>query len=559
MPSSPVPVDSKRVQLHSPAQPGPVIQMWRPQWESLPPTLIFGVSLLYLWLFRHYSSMDPDEGIVLQGAERILRGEVPYRDFFSFYTPGSFYLVAGLFKIFGDSFVVARSSIAVVGAGTTVLTYLLARRVCPRRIALLAAGLSATSGVAYRFMVLHNWYATFFACLAVYAAVRLLESGTATWAFAAGSFAAFTTLIEQSKGAGLCIGLVVGYIVLRFLGRLEALRIATAVLGFIWPWLILLFYFGSRQALGVMWQNWLWPLQHYTTANHVFYGSQSWPIHFSNSILHTGPWWTIPWKYLAITPGFVVPVVPLIAIAWLAYSSVQLHKGDNSQTSQTRQYYVLLSAILSGLLLGVVLVRPDINHFMYLSPLWYVLLAWIMGAGDVRSQLLQTLRPYLVAYVGIAFGLMGLALLLTMNAASDQIHTRRGTVVTSGNDSVIDYIQAHVAPGDELLVYPYLPLYNYLTKTHSRARVDFFQSGMNTPQQAQEIIDSLKSHPNQAVLFEPGFGGKFASSWPSTPLSAIVNDPVADFIARKYRVCRALVTPLSWRFQFMVPKDKSCH
>jgi 4-amino-4-deoxy-L-arabinose transferase-like glycosyltransferase len=530
--------------------------MWRPRWESLLTTLIFGVSLLYLWLSRHYSSMDPDEGIVLQGAERILRGELPYRDFFSFYTPGSFYLVAGLFKIFGDSFVVARSSIAMVGAGTTVLTYLLARRVCPLRIALLAAGLSATSGVAYRFMVLHNWYATFFACLTVYAAARLLESGTATWAFAVGSLAAVTTLIEQPKGAGLCIGLVIGYIVLRFEGRIEGLRIATTVLGFMWPWLILLFYFGSRRALGVMWQDWLWPLQHYTNANHVFYGYQSWPIHVSNTILHAGPRWIRPWTYLAITPGFVVPVLPLIAIAWLAHSTVQLHKGDNSQS---RQYYVLLSAIFSGLLLGVVFVRPDINHFMYLSPLWYVVLAWITGAGDVRSRLLQTLRPYVVAYVGIAFGLMGLALLLSMNAARDQIDTRRGTVVTSGKDSIIDYIQRHVAPGDELLVYPYLPLYDYLTETHSIARVDFFQAGMNTPQQAQEIIDSLKSHPNAAVLFEPGFVDKFASSWPNTPLSAIVNDPVADFIARNYRVCQELVTPVSWRFQFMMPKDKSCH
>jgi hypothetical protein len=43
--------------------------------------------------------MDPDEGIILQGAERILRGQVPYRDFFSFFTPGSYYLLALLFKI----------------------------------------------------------------------------------------------------------------------------------------------------------------------------------------------------------------------------------------------------------------------------------------------------------------------------------------------------------------------------------------------------------------------------------------------------------------------------
>src|SRR2546430_8083144 len=100
--------------------------------DRLIPLLIFLVSLFYLSLFRRYSVIDPDEGVVLQGAERILRGEVPYRDFFMFYTPGSMYIVAALFKIFGDSLIVARTSIAVVGAGCSVIAYLLARRVCSR-------------------------------------------------------------------------------------------------------------------------------------------------------------------------------------------------------------------------------------------------------------------------------------------------------------------------------------------------------------------------------------------------------------------------------------------
>ena len=61
--------------------------------------LVFLASFLYLYLFRDYTAMDPDEGIILQGGERILRGQVPYRDFFSFFTPGSYYLLALLFKI----------------------------------------------------------------------------------------------------------------------------------------------------------------------------------------------------------------------------------------------------------------------------------------------------------------------------------------------------------------------------------------------------------------------------------------------------------------------------
>src|SRR5215469_3955467 len=68
--------------------------------------LIFLGGLGYLYIFRHFTTIEPDEGIVLQGATRILDGQVPYRDFFSFYTPGSFYLVAALFRVFGNSFVV---------------------------------------------------------------------------------------------------------------------------------------------------------------------------------------------------------------------------------------------------------------------------------------------------------------------------------------------------------------------------------------------------------------------------------------------------------------------
>src|SRR5213593_1607939 len=75
-------------------------------WVAL---ILFLVSFLYLCLFRRFTAMEPDEGILLQGAQRILAGQVLYRDFFSFYTPGSYYALALLFKIFGSSLLVART------------------------------------------------------------------------------------------------------------------------------------------------------------------------------------------------------------------------------------------------------------------------------------------------------------------------------------------------------------------------------------------------------------------------------------------------------------------
>jgi hypothetical protein len=50
-----------------------------------------------------------DEGVVAYGAQSVLQGRLPYRDFWTLYGPGQFYLVALFFSIFGDSFDVFRA------------------------------------------------------------------------------------------------------------------------------------------------------------------------------------------------------------------------------------------------------------------------------------------------------------------------------------------------------------------------------------------------------------------------------------------------------------------
>ena len=148
--------------------------------------------------------------------------------------------------------------------------------------------------------------------------------------------------------------------------------------------------------------------------------------------------------------------------------------------------------------------------------------------------------------------------MLATTGARSHIETRRGLITTGQPDEIIDYLQSKTAPGDQFLVYPYLPLYNYLTDTRSPSRYDFFQPGMNTPEQAQEIITSLEVTPARAVLFEPWFSGKFTNSWPETPLGAIAKDPVGDYITHHFRVCRILQSPDHWRFHYMVRKDVAC-
>src|SRR5438552_941777 len=180
---------------------------------------IFLLAVGYLWLFRRYTFMEPDEGIILQGAQRILRGEVLYRDFFSFFTPGSYYLQALISRILGNSFLLERTTLVLLGAAFSVLNYLLARRACSRGTAFTIAILTTATTLPYRFLVLHNWDSTLWAMLALYSAVRWLESGAWSWAFATGSLAGLTLMFEQSKGAGLCLGLAAGFLAVRFTNR----------------------------------------------------------------------------------------------------------------------------------------------------------------------------------------------------------------------------------------------------------------------------------------------------------------------------------------------------
>ncbi len=499
--------------------------------------LIFVLSLGYLWVFRRYTTMEPDEGIILQGAQRILRGEVLYRDFFSFFTPGSYYLLAFLFKLFGSSILVARTALVFFGAAYSATTYLLARRVCSRASAALVASLVTVTTLPFRFLVLHNWDSTLWAC-----------------------FASLAFIFEQSKGFGLCLGIGVALLAITLMDEqkpaLNGAQLGGLAVGLAWPVLLTLLYFSATHALSPMLADWVWPLQHYSVANHVPYGYQNWTDGVRHVLFGTGSPGLRLIKLVVISPCFLVPVLPLIAVGLFIYWMVQMRSRRVSKAKCS--YYVLINGALSGLLLSVVAVRPDIIHFIYLQPLFFLVLAWIVDGSDIPGRTFKRVRPFLNTCVVIAFMAFAVPLLLRAVTTPYTLETRRGLVALPAKDTVIEYVQAHVSPGETILVYPYLPLYYYLTGTYSPTRYEYFQPGMNTNQQSRELLSQLALRPVRVVLFESSFPEKIPHSWPGTPLTEIANDPLADYIVRNYRVCRILNSSSASPFLFMIRKDLTC-
>lgn len=100
---------------------------------------LFAGSLSYFFSYYDVAVNWMDEGWLLMAVERILSGQVAYRDFYEFYTPGRWYLFAGLFKLFGHQFLIVRIVWAFGLAVEVALIFKLARKVLPISYSLIPA------------------------------------------------------------------------------------------------------------------------------------------------------------------------------------------------------------------------------------------------------------------------------------------------------------------------------------------------------------------------------------------------------------------------------------
>src|SRR5215467_1608736 len=78
---------------------------------------------LFSQLFYRENSLSYSIGYNLYGAERVLEGETPYRDFHTLYPPAIVYLNAAIFKLFSVSLYVALFTVFIFKTLTTFLIY----------------------------------------------------------------------------------------------------------------------------------------------------------------------------------------------------------------------------------------------------------------------------------------------------------------------------------------------------------------------------------------------------------------------------------------------------
>jgi hypothetical protein len=206
-----------------------------PQRCLLGPATLFLLALFLQLIAIRRTSGPYDEFLSLYGADSVLHGGVPYRDFWTMYGPAQFYAIAGLFKVFGVNAMMGRLYDALIRAGLACVSYSLVGALATRRWALVAYGvvivwLTCIHYPAYNFPA---YAALLFSLLSCLLFARFLRDTSDSRALLySGLLVSVTTTIRHDSGFYLCASQLVMLAWITFSNRPAAEPHAVAVTTF---------------------------------------------------------------------------------------------------------------------------------------------------------------------------------------------------------------------------------------------------------------------------------------------------------------------------------------
>ena len=440
--------------------------------------------------FFRYVFWLGDEGVVLHGAERVLRGEALYRDFFEFLPPGSFLVVAAWMKLIGSDFGSVRMLAVGVIAAIGALTYAAARLASGNRglAALLAVGWAGFSQGGWT-VISHHWLATAASMAAVVALLGALQRRRVAGSLVAGVFAGTAAMLVSTRGALLCLAVVGVVLTLRERRALVAVIGGTAVV----PAAMLVYLGVSGAITAAVLDVVLFPARHYSDIQFVAFG--------------------------ASTAPHEVPATAFFPLTFVLAGTTAVFAGGTLW--RDARFLASLAFAIVGLVGAFP--RPDVTHINFTLPLACPLFALV--ATDLLARLGRGVRiavtASLLVVCGLAVGyrLLGEALPIVAGPVR-HVPTARGSFL-GPSSAWIDAVAAlvpHVerAPRDAAyFFYPYSPMLPYLTARRHVGPLDVMVPGYTTAAQYREVcarvvrdaqwivLDRSWSHPDVLRVIFP--------------------------------------------------------
>lgn len=169
-------------------------QKTRFDWLTL--TVVWLAGMIYLAVYLRRGWVPFDAGMLAETADRVLHGQVPYRNFMAVYTGGLTYLDALAFRLFGENLLSLRIPLFVFFLGWVPSVYFIARRFVAPVTAGIVTLLSIVWSVPNYPEAMPSWYNLFFATWGVLALLRFTETKRKRWLWIAGLCGGLSFLIK---------------------------------------------------------------------------------------------------------------------------------------------------------------------------------------------------------------------------------------------------------------------------------------------------------------------------------------------------------------------------
>jgi hypothetical protein len=426
-----------------------------------------------------------DEGVLLNGAERLLHGEILYKDFFEFLPPGGFVLTAWWFGIAGISVLSARLLGILVIAGIAGLTFLATRQAT--RNAPLSAMLTmgwVTTSQSTMTQLSHHWLTTLFSMMAFWAALASLRHPQrGRWGtFLAGATEGAAVLVTPTCGALAWLAAASFFLRQGPMEFLVYLATSAAAPAFLLAYLI------AHNDLTLAYADCIrFTAAHYASIQGVPFGFGTNPQNY-------------PLFYLFPLTGLLTVLICIL---------------NRESCLSDRRLHLCVAFAVAGFI-GC-FPRPAESNIGFAAPLALPLFAYC------AASLAQHCRPIFTAIVlEVLIALCLPSLLAYCFMAHKSLHPPptpmpRGNISLVGQPGTAEMLErlAAMPPGESYFFYPYMPFMSFLTEREQVSKYDVFIPGYTLPSQYQDTCLSVMQRADWVVIGRQWTAANWKKAFPA--------------------------------------------
>ena len=359
---------------------------------------------------------------------RVLQGELPYRDFFDFVTPGATLVYAALFRLFGVSMSVPNLLMATLAAAVTFGTTWCAQQLMRGIFVVLPSLLTIGFVLSSSMDATHHWFST----LAAMGAVAVLFQRVSSLRIAAaGALCGVAATFTQTKGAALLLALIIYLIWVSKQERASSQQVLKNSLVLITATLavclainlpLILAADASRWAADVI----VYPLRYFGSVS-----ATNWRGAWPEFLEHRGvlKWLTFPFIYIS---------VPL---TYLWFFAAMLRRPRQSDAEPWKKLFLL--AVVGVAMFVAIAPALSIKRISCVSPPAMILLVWLLS----RRGTLYRATAKTLAAISVAVAAAQIVAIQTHPKLILNLPVGRVAIPDPQNYEVYHWMSEHTHPG----------------------------------------------------------------------------------------------------------------